>query len=212
GGDSLRRALAGALENGGQGARDGGRTRGALLRRAALITHRDLKDLDEAFVLLGVALVAHVDPLTLDALEELAREVESPRRAQETLSHVLEEVFDGPLVRQLLARRAKLRREHLADTVGAAADLKKLHDLSPNDSAVLSELTALLTELADPREAADAWRRVLRMKQGDPEATAGLERAKSNMLKTLDPSSERRPSAHPVPPAAGETLPQEQPG
>ncbi len=32
-------------------------------------------------------------------------------------------------------------------------------------------------ELADPREAADAWRRVLRMKQGDPEATAGLERA-----------------------------------
>src|ERR1019366_7486469 len=151
GGDGLRRALSGALENGGQGARDGGRTRGALLRRAALITHRDLKDLDEAFVLLGVALVAHVDPLTPDALEELAREVESPRRAEETLSHVLEEVFDGPLVRQLLARRAKLRREHLADTVGAAADLKKLHDLSPNDSAVLSELTALLTELGDYR-------------------------------------------------------------
>jgi hypothetical protein len=52
-------------------------------------------------------------------------------------------------------------------------------------------------ELSDAREAADAWRRVLRMKQGDPEATAGLDRAKSNMLKTLDPSSERRPSAAP---------------
>jgi tetratricopeptide (TPR) repeat protein len=238
GGDALRRALAGALENGGQGARDGGRTRGGLLRRAALLTHHDLKDLDEAFVLLGVALVAHVDPVTLDALEALAHEIGNPRRAEETLSHVLEEVFDGPLVRQLLARRAKLRREHLADTAGAAADLKKLHDLSPNDSAVLSELTALLTELgdyrgmvrvfedqilrgkdmsaraelarkvaqmwevelSDPREAADAWRRVLRMKQGDAEATAGLERAKANMLKTLDPASERKPSVAPAPP------------
>jgi tetratricopeptide (TPR) repeat protein len=235
GGDGLRRALAGALEQGGQGARDGGRTRGALLRRAALLMYHDLKDRDEAFVLLGVALVAHVDPLTLDALEALADEIGEPRRAEETLSHVLEEVFDGPLVRQLLARRARLRREILKDTTGAAADLKKLHDLSPNDAAVLTELTNLLTELgdyrgmvrvfedqilrgkdmsaraelarkvarmwevelSDAREAADAWRRVLRMKQGDPEATAGLERAKSNMLKTLDASSERRPSTRP---------------
>ncbi|HEX3769946.1 MAG TPA: hypothetical protein VHV30_03730 [Polyangiaceae bacterium] len=241
--DDLRRALAAALENGGQGARDGGRTRGALLRRAALITHTELKDLDEAFVLLGVALVAHVDPITLDALEALAHEVGDPRRAEDTLTHVLEEVFDGPLVRQLLARRAKLRREFLKDTPGAAADLKKLHDLSPNDSAVLSELTGLLTELgdyrgmvrvfedqilrgkdmnaraelarkvakmweselADPREAADAWRRVLRMKQGDPEATAGLERAKSGMLKSLDPAAERKPSVAPsVPPPPAE--------
>ena len=37
-------------------------------------------------------------------------------------------------------------------------------------------------KLADAREAADAWRRVLRMKSGDPEATEGLDRAKSNML------------------------------
>ena len=37
--------------------------------------------------------------------------------------------------------------------------------------------------LVDAREAADAWRRVLRMKAGDPEATEGLDRAKSNMLK-----------------------------
>jgi tetratricopeptide (TPR) repeat protein len=136
GGDALRRALAGALEQGGQGARDGGRTRGALLRRAALLTHHDLRDLDEAFVLLGVALVAHVDPVTLDALEALADEIGDPRRAEDTLTHVLEEVFDGPLVRQLLARRAKIRRERLKDTAGAAADLKKLHDLSPNDAAV----------------------------------------------------------------------------
>jgi hypothetical protein len=44
-------------------------------------------------------------------------------------------------------------------------------------------------QLADPREAADAWRRVLRMKPGDPEATSGLDRAKSNMLKKPDPDA-----------------------
>jgi tetratricopeptide (TPR) repeat protein len=245
GGDQLRRALCAALEAGGQGARDGGRTRGALLRRAALITHLELKDLDEAFVLFGVALVAHVDPLTLDALEALAQQIGEPRRAEETLSHVLEEVFDGPLVRQLLARRAKLRRQPLGDTAGAAADLKKLHDLSPNDAQVLGELTALLTELgdyrgmvrvfedqivrgkdmnaraelarkvarmweselSDPREAADAWRRVLRMKQSDPEATAGLERAKANMLKSLEPGSEPRPATQPPPGGASAASP-----
>jgi hypothetical protein len=38
-------------------------------------------------------------------------------------------------------------------------------------------------ELVDAREAADAWRRVLRMKAGDPEASEGLERAKNAMLK-----------------------------
>ncbi len=199
---------------GGQGARDGGKTRGSLMRRAASMAHRDLDDLEQAFTWLGDALIAHVDPLTLDALEGLGREVGDPRRAEATLSRALGEVFDGPLVRQLLARRAKLRREQLDDKTGAAADLKKLHDLSPNDQAVMDELSALLTELgdyrgmvqlyedqilrgkdmtaraelarkvarmweeqlADPREAADAWRRVLRMKQGDAEATAGLER------------------------------------
>jgi len=44
-------------------------------------------------------------------------------------------------------------------------------------------------QLADPREAADAWRRVLRMKPGDAEATSGLDRAKSNMLKKPDPDA-----------------------
>jgi tetratricopeptide (TPR) repeat protein len=247
-GDALRRALCGALEQGGQGARDGGRTRGGLMRRAAAITYRELGDIDHAFALLLSALIAHVDPLTLDALEALGRELGEPRRAETALSQALEEVFDGPLVRLLLARRAKLRREDLADPAGAAGDLKKLHDLSPNDAAVMAELTTLLTELgdyramvrvfedqilrgkdmsaraelardvarmwekelADPREAADAWRRVLRMKQGDAEATAGLERAKANMLQTLDgaaaaesasPEPSPLPARAPAPPA-----------
>ncbi len=227
GGEKLRRALCAAMAQGGQGARDGGRTRGALLRRAASMAHRDLNDVEQAFAWLGDALIAHVDVLTLDALEGLGEEVNDPRRSEAALTHALSEVFDGPLVRQLLARRAKIRREQMDDLAGAAIDLKKLHDLSPTDQAVMEELSSLLTELGDyrgmvqlyedqilrgkdmgaraelarkvarmweeqltdSREAADAWRRVLRMKQGDPEATAGLERAKQNMLKKPDPEA-----------------------
>jgi tetratricopeptide (TPR) repeat protein len=227
GGEKLRRALCGAMAQGGQGARDGGRTRGALLRRAASMAHRDLGDVEAAFGWLGDALVAHVDTLTLDALEGLGEEVGDPRRSEAALSHALTEVFDGPLVRQLLGRRAKIRREQMDDRAGAAADLKKLHDLSPNDHAVMEELSALLTDLGDyrgmvqlyedqilrgkdmgaraelarkvarmweeqltdAREAADAWRRVLRMKPGDLEAQQGLERAKGNMLKRPDPGA-----------------------
>ncbi len=237
----LRRVLCDALAGAGQGARDGGRTRGSMLRRAASIARRDLDDLEQAFAWLGEALVAHVESPTLDALEALAREEGDLRRAETTLSRALEEVFDGPLVRQLLARRAKLRRDDLDDAPGAAIDLKKLHDLSPSDQGVVDELSALLTklgdyrglvqlfedqilrgkdvavrvdlarkvarmweeELSDPREAADAWRRVLRLKAGDPDATAGLERAKSNMLKRPDPVSEPHMVAPPSqPPAA----------
>ena len=191
------------------------------------MAHRDLNDVDQAFAWLADALVAHVEVLTLDALEGLGDEVADPRRSEAALTHALSEVFDGPLVRQLLARRAKIRREQMDDLAGAATDLKKLHDLSPTDQAVMEELSSLLTELGDyrgmvqlyedqilrgkdmnaradlarkvarmweeqltdSREAADAWRRVLRMKTGDAEATAGLERAKQNMLKKPDPDA-----------------------
>ena len=227
GGEKLRRTPATAMAQGGQGARDGGRTRGALLRRAASMAHRDLNDVEQAFAWLGDALVAHVDVMTLDALEGLGEEVADPRRSEAALTHALSEVFDGPLVRQLLARRAKIRREHMGDKSGAATDLKKLHDLSPTDQAVMEDLSSLLVELgdyrgmvqlyedqilrgkdmnartdlarkvarmweeqlSDAREAADAWRRVLRMRSGDAEAAAGLERAKQNMLKRPDPDA-----------------------
>jgi tetratricopeptide (TPR) repeat protein len=224
GGSSLRRTLAEALSGGGQSARDGGRTRGFLLRRAAQIAQRDLGDTDKAFEWLGDALIAHVDSESLDALEELGAEVGDLKRTEATIGRALAEVFDGPLVRQLLARRVKLRRDDLGDKQGAADDLKKLHDLSPADTGVMEELSILLTELGDfrgmvhvledqilrhkdpqaraelarkvarlweerlkdPREAADAWRRVLRMKAGDPDAQAGLERAKTAMLSQRD--------------------------
>ncbi len=244
GGDRLRRALCSALASGGHGARDGGRTRANLLRRAATIANRDLNDLEQGFSWLGDALVAHVDAMTLDMLESLGRECGDPRRAEAALTHALGEVFDGPLVRQLLARRAKIRRDQLVEPVNAAADLKKLHDLSPTDQGVMDELAGLLMELgdykslvqlyedqilrgrdmqaraelarkiariweeqlADVREAADAWRRVLRLKQADAEAQEGLDRTKAGQLKKpdSDPRTSYAPpklvSEQPVPP------------
>lgn len=225
GGTALRRILAEALAAGGQGSRDGGRTRGALLRRAATIAHRDLGDVDRAFGWLGDAIITHVEDASLEALEQLGQSINDMPRVEATLGRALEEVFDGPLVRKLLQRRAKLRREVLDDRKGAAVDLKKLHDLSPSDQEVMTELSALLLELGDhrgmiqlyedqilrgrdpglraelarkvariweedigdAREAADAWRRVLRMKAGDPDGTSGLERAKSGKLKRPPP-------------------------
>jgi hypothetical protein len=237
--DKLRRTLAEALANGGQGSRDGGRTRGMLLGRAANLAYRELKDTEQAFTWLGDAIVTHVDDEPLAALERLADEVGEPKRAEGVLNRALEEVFDGPLVRKLLARRANLRREKLEDSAGAALDLKRLHDLSPSDTAVMDQLSQLYIELedyrgmvqlyedqilrgkdpaaraelarkvarlweeklADPREAADAWRRVLRMKAQDPEATEGLERAKANMLKrpSSEPPEEKPVAEKPAP-------------
>jgi hypothetical protein len=231
--DTLRRTLADALAAGGQGSRDGGRTRGILLGRAAALVYRELKDIDKAFTWLGDAIVTHVDDERLEALEALASDVGDSRRAETVLTRALEEVFDGPLVRKLLARRAALRRDKLSDKGGAAVDLKRLHDLSPSDTTVMEQLSELYTELADyrgmvqlfedqilrgkdpssraelarkvarlweerlddPREAADAWRRVLRMKAGDPEATEGLERAKQAMLKRPKDDSDPKAAA-----------------
>jgi cellulose synthase operon protein C len=233
--------LAEALASGGQGARDGGRTRSALLRRAAQLAFRDLHDTERAFRWLGDALVTHVSDESLDALEQLADEVGEPSRAEVVLGRALEEVFDGPLVRKLLARRATLRREQLGDKQGSAVDLKRLHDLSPSDTSVMEQLSQLYTELEDWRgmvqlyedqilrgkdpagraelarkvarlweeklddfrEAADAWRRVLRMKSGDPEASEGLERAKAAMIgrpqrSAPPPPPEPEPDAAPV--------------
>src|SRR5687767_16038277 len=80
-----------------------------------------------------------------------------------------------------------------------------LRGKDPAARAELARKVARLWEakLDDPREAADAWRRVLRMKQGDPEATEGLERAKSGMLKRPkdEPPTESSVEAAPPPEA-----------
>ncbi|MEZ4374110.1 MAG: hypothetical protein R3B07_25035 [Polyangiaceae bacterium] len=253
--EQVRRLLATAMAGGGGGSRDGGRTRSALLRRAANIAMRELSDSEQALAWLKDSLVAHVDDGVLDDLESLANELGEPKRAETVLSAALTEVFDGPLVRKLLARRAALRRDQLEDTRGAAEDLKRLHDLSPSDQAVMDDLAKLYKELedwrgmvqlyedqilrgkdpssraelarkvarlweerlGDAREAADAWRRVLRMKKEDPEATEGLDRAKKGMLNTIksedkpaakppSPKSEAPPKPKSAPPAAPEVI------
>jgi hypothetical protein len=115
GGDKLRRTLAESLASGGQGARDGGRTRSAMLSRAARLAFQDLGDREQAFTWLGDAIIAHVGDEALDQLQLFSDEVGDPKRAEAVLSRALEEVFDGPLVRRLLARRASVRRDQLSD-------------------------------------------------------------------------------------------------
>ncbi len=248
GSDKLKRVLAESLAAGGQGSRDGGRTRSAMLGRAARIAFSDLGDRELAFTWIGDAIIAHVDDERLEQLELFASEIGDPKRGETVISRALEEVFDGPLVRKLLAHRAALRRDELSDTPGAAADLRRLHDLSPSDGDVVEQLLGLYTELkdfrgmvqlyedqilrgkdpasraelarkvarlweeqlSDPREAADAWRRVLRMKQGDPEATEGLERAKLAMLNrpkvsTTPPEEDAPPQKAAAPELGPET-------
>jgi tetratricopeptide (TPR) repeat protein len=228
---ALRTTLAESLAAGGQASRDGGRMRGALLRRAAVMAFHELKDHERAFAWLGDSLVTHVDDAGLDALVELADEVGDVSRADTVITRALGEVFDGPLVRKLLGRRADIRADRLGDKRAAAEDLKRLHELAPADAEVMEKLSVLYTELEDyrgmvqlyedqilrgrdqslraelarkvarlwegrlddAREAADAWRRVLRMKAGDTEATMGLERAKANMLKKPPPAEDDAP-------------------
>jgi hypothetical protein len=210
-----------------------------MLRRAAVLAHRELADTERAFRWLGDGLITHVDDESLQALVDLTEEAGTPKDAEAVLSRALEEVFDGPLVRKLLASRAALRRETLDDVRGAADDLKRLHDLSPTDNDVMEELSGLYTELEDyrgmvqlfedqilrgrdketrvdlarkvallwrdelddPRETADAWRRVLRMKPGDDEATEGLAVAKQLDLqrKSLRPPGPNLAAAPPKP-------------
>jgi hypothetical protein len=241
-GDTYRRALVAGIVGSSAGPRDGGRTRSAQLRKLAGRAKDELNDLELAFDLLGKALVAHVDAVALDALEAAAGE--DAKRAEAVLSRVLEEVFDGPIVRQVLGRRATLRQEKLADFDGALADLRRLHELAPADQGITERYGALLREandfrglvqlledqilrskdqavradlarqiahiweekLGEPREAADAWRRVLRLKAGDVEATEGLDRAKRNKLK-FDAAAVPAPRAVSVPPPKPSTPP-----
>ncbi|MBL8716710.1 MAG: hypothetical protein JNL79_11975 [Myxococcales bacterium] len=218
GSDAFRRALVDLLGTTTAGPRDGGRTRSAQLRRAAEKIRDDIGDGKRAFALLTRALVAHVDDANLDAVEAAAGD--DPRRAEAILGKALEEVFDGPLVRKLISRRATLRLDRIGDLDGALRDLDKLHELAPSDKDITARYEALLEQandyralvklyedqilrskepavradlarkvallweerLGEAREAADAWRRVLRLKPQDPQATEGLDRAKRNKL------------------------------
>jgi hypothetical protein len=109
--------------------------------------------------------------------------------------------------------------EQLSTLLGELGDFRGMVQLYEDqilrgkDVATRAELARKVArmweeQLADPREAADAWRRVLRMKQGDPEATAGLERAKSNMLKKPDPDAGLDQYAPPKPPSMAPPPPQ----
>src|SRR6185312_4682785 len=75
----LRAALAAALAEANPPVIDGGRTRSALLRRAARIARRDLGDADQAFEWLGDALFARLEGALEDALAPLGDHAEALR-------------------------------------------------------------------------------------------------------------------------------------
>src|SRR5690606_29967747 len=75
GAKSLRHVLAESLANGGQGARDGGKTRSRMLRRAAKLAQFELESTDQALTWIGDALGQYVEPETLSALDEIAEAV-----------------------------------------------------------------------------------------------------------------------------------------
>src|SRR5690606_5003247 len=79
-----------------------------------------------------------------------------------------------------------------------------LRGKDPASRAELARHVARLWEerLGDAREAADAWRRVLRMKKEDPEATEGLDRAKKGMLNVSQSPPAVAPKAATAPPPA----------
>ncbi|HEX2881721.1 MAG TPA: hypothetical protein VHO25_19485, partial [Polyangiaceae bacterium] len=147
----LATTLAESLASGGQSARDGGRTRAVLLRRAASMALYELEDKERGFQWVGDSLIAHVSDEALEALIDMGRSESDFKRVETVLSRALEEVSDGPLVRKLLGARGRVRRDELQDVRGAAADLKRLHDLSPADADVVTELSALYTSLEDYR-------------------------------------------------------------
>ncbi|HEU4409648.1 MAG TPA: hypothetical protein VFS43_30615 [Polyangiaceae bacterium] len=246
GGRELVSALAQAFARAGHAFVDGGRARALLLRRAALLARSDLDDLEQAFHWLADAVVSHSEPSSLEALDALAQQTGDHALLDKAYGRALAGVVDGPAVRSLLHRRARVRRERLGDLPGALEDLKRLYELSPSDPAVVDSLKSLLAELGDergtirlledqiarsrdpalraelaktiarlceerlddPREAADAWRRVLRLQAGDPEAQEGLARAKAAMTQA---GIEHEPSIPPPPPRTSSLPPASSP-
>lgn len=172
---TLRVVLADALASGGQGPGVAASVQSTLLCRAAVLAHRDLGAHDKAFAWLGDALVSSVNADTLRCLRELALDLNDHGQAEAVLTSALQEVFDVPSVRQLLEARAQLRKDVLNDPAGAAEDLKRLHDQSPGDAAILAKLEALYNELGDYRGLVQLYEdQILRGR--DPNARAHLAR------------------------------------
>ncbi|MEY4551195.1 MAG: hypothetical protein RL685_7390, partial [Pseudomonadota bacterium] len=172
---TLRVVLADALAAGGQGAGVGASARSALLCRAALLAHRDLGAHEKAFAWLADALVTQVDAQVLQSLNELALDLGDHRQAEGVLTLALEEVFDVPSVRQLLAARATIRKTFLSDAAGCADDLKRLHELAPGDESILRQLEALYAELGDYRGLVQLYENQI-LRGRDPNARAELAR------------------------------------
>jgi hypothetical protein len=86
GGTTVRRLFAEALGAAVSMMRDGGRRQSALLRRAALVAHRDLGDIDRAVEWFGEALFARVDASLVATISQLSAQVAQLRLAVAALA------------------------------------------------------------------------------------------------------------------------------
>jgi hypothetical protein len=99
----------------------------------------------------------------------------------------LKQLYDlSPADEQIGARLEGMYRDN--DDMRGLVQLYEDQILRGRDQAVRGELARKVAHLwqdtlQEPREAADAWRRVLRMNSGDSEAKEGLTRAKLGMRK-----------------------------
>src|SRR5690606_33778458 len=99
----------------------------------------------------------------------------------------LKKLYDlSPADTDIAAKLEEMYRS--ADDQRGLVQLYEDQILRGRDQAVRADLArkvALIWQYGseEPREAADAWRRVLRMKSGDSEAKEGLDRAKQAMRR-----------------------------
>ncbi|HSC89906.1 MAG TPA: hypothetical protein VLC09_21695 [Polyangiaceae bacterium] len=163
----------------------------------ALVAHVDdeqldllerLAELDQELVradhVVGEALArVHDGPLVRLLLRRRhqwrSEKLDDPTGAREDLK----KLYDISPGDQQVAEKLQAVYEKAADHRGLVHLFEDqiLRSKDQSHRAELARRVALIWQdtLHEPREAADAWRRVLRMKPGDDEAKAGLERAKT---------------------------------
>jgi len=160
--------------------RDG--TLGAQLDRVAVLERAFQRAVGASRDSVGVALVEA--RLGTGALEEAQAIAQTLADASGNHRELLERVLEARgLVNELVASLEK-RWSLEKDQARRIAIARRIAD-------------ALEASNADPRETADAWRRVLRLDPKDGDATAALERAKARALGSMPRMSASLPPAPP---------------
>lgn len=155
---------------------------GSRLDRVAVLERAFQRSVGASRDSVGVALVEAL--LAAGALEEAQKTAQTLADGSGNHRELLERVLEARgLVNELVASLEK-RWSLEKDQARRIAIARRIAD-------------ALETSNADPRETADAWRRVLRLDPKDGDATAALERAKARALGSMPRMSASLPPAPP---------------